>query len=178
MEVSLKFSFTPRFTVLAPRLSHLHWTHPPHSTLKTWVPEPLMECSTLDAFFSGRWFRTLLRWSDSIFFLWKVGTGPGVPSGATCLLHVGQTPSITFFPLSSSNETISSSSPAVISHVAWFPNLPELQPSFTGWLLIRIFPPSTNLCSWLQPHPPEPQEKQDCEPHWAGLRFSFICAEH
>lgn len=111
----------------------------------------------------------------TVFFLVK--SGPGVPSGATCLLHVGQTPSITFFPLPSSSETISSSSPAVISHMAWFPNLPQLQPSFTGWLLIRIFPPSTNLCSWLQPHPPDPQEKQDCEPHWAGLRFSFICAE-
>lgn len=37
-------------------------------------------------------------------------------------------------------EIVYSSGPAVISHMAWFPNLSHILPSFTGWLLIGIFP--------------------------------------
>lgn len=83
-----------------------------------------------------------LQWE--YFLLWNVDIGLSVPSGATCPLHMGQTPTVTFFSphvpiwdcLSSPSQT--ASGPYVISLKACFLNLPQLRPSFAEWLLIEI----------------------------------------
>ena len=106
--------------------------HPPCST-----PRPTSSTlwwSPLDALFSDRWAGTL---KQERFLLGNVGVGPSVERHA---LREGQTMPSQSSPLpptpaSGSFPQLQQPGLSAVFHVAWFPKLPQLQPSFPGWLL-------------------------------------------